>query len=60
VGHPRHEFSGTLDDGTPVAVLPVVRCGTYERRLAGAEQQCRNALGAIYGVSLDGGLADEA
>jgi len=55
-----HEFSGTLDDGTPVAVLPVVRCGTCDRCLAGDEQQCRNALGAMYGVSLDGGLADEA
>ena len=55
-----HEFSGTLDDGTPVAVLPVVRCGTCDRCLAGAEQQCRNSLSAMYGVSLDGGLADEA
>ena len=55
-----HEFSGTLDDGTPVAVLPVVRCGTCDRCLAGAEQQCRNAIAAMYGVSLDGGLADEA
>jgi threonine dehydrogenase-like Zn-dependent dehydrogenase len=55
-----HEFSGTLDDGTPVAVLPVVHCGTCDRCLGGAAQQCRNALGAMYGVSLDGGLADEA
>ena len=55
-----HEFCGVLDDGTPVAVLPVVNCGTCDRCLAGAEQQCRNALGAMYGVSLDGGLADEA
>jgi threonine dehydrogenase-like Zn-dependent dehydrogenase len=55
-----HEFSGTLDDGTPVAVLPVLHCGTCDRCRAGAEQQCRNALGAMYGVSLDGGLADEA
>jgi threonine dehydrogenase-like Zn-dependent dehydrogenase len=55
-----HEFCGTLDDGTPVAVLPVVHCGTCDRCLAGAEPQCRNALGAMYGVSLDGGLADEA
>ena len=54
-----HEFSGTLDDGTPVAILPVVRCGTCDRCLAGAEQQCRNAIAAMYGVSLDGGLADE-
>ncbi len=55
-----HEFSGRLDDGTPVAVLPVVHCGTCDRCLAGEDAQCRNALGAMYGVSLDGGLADEA
>ena len=54
-----HEFSGRLDDGTAVAVLPVVHCGTCDRCLAGATQQCRNALGNMYGVSLDGGLADE-
>ena len=54
-----HEFGGRLDDGTPVAVLPVVHCGACDRCAAGAEQQCRNALGAMYGVSLDGGLADE-
>lgn len=55
-----HEFSGRLDDDTPVAVLPVVRCGQCDRCLAGAAQQCRAALGHMYGVSLDGGLADEA
>jgi threonine dehydrogenase-like Zn-dependent dehydrogenase len=55
-----HEFCGRLDDGTPVAVLPVAHCGTCDRCLAGAEAQCRNALGSMYGVSLDGGLADEA
>ena len=54
-----HEFSGRLDDGTAVAVLPVVRCGRCERCLAGAEQQCPAALGAMYGISRDGGLADE-
>jgi len=55
-----HEFSGRLDDGTPVAVLPVVHCGTCDRCQAGEDAQCRAALGAMYGVSLDGGLADEA
>ncbi len=30
-----HEFCGRLDDGTPVAVLPAVRCGRCERCLAG-------------------------
>ncbi|MGA2838063.1 MAG: alcohol dehydrogenase catalytic domain-containing protein [Acidimicrobiales bacterium] len=55
-----HEFCGTLDDGTPVAVLPVVHCGTCDRCRSGSPQQCRGALGAMYGVTLDGGLADEA
>lgn len=54
-----HEFCGRLDDGTPVAVLPVVPCGTCDRCLAGDDQQCPEALGAMYGVSRHGGLADE-
>ncbi len=54
-----HEFSGRLDDGTPVAVLPAVACGACDRCRAGQVQQCAAALGAMYGVSLDGGLADE-
>jgi len=54
-----HECCGTLDDGTPVAVLPPVSCGHCDRCAAGNEQQCAAALGAMYGVSLDGGLADE-
>jgi threonine dehydrogenase-like Zn-dependent dehydrogenase len=55
-----HEFSGRLDDGTPVAVLPAVACGHCDRCRAGQNQQCAAVLGAMYGVSLDGGLADEA
>ncbi len=54
-----HEFSGRLDDGTPVAILPAVHCGRCEHCAAGREQLCPTALGAMYGVSLDGGLADE-
>jgi threonine dehydrogenase-like Zn-dependent dehydrogenase len=54
-----HEFCGRLDDGTPVAVLPVEPCGHCARCLAGEEQVCSEALGAMYGVSRDGGLADE-
>ncbi len=54
-----HEFCGLLDDGTPVSVLPSVRCGRCERCRAGQEQQCTTALSTTYGVSLDGGLADE-
>ncbi len=54
-----HEFSGRLDDGTPVAVLPAVRCGRCSRCLAGEPQQCTAVLESLYGTSLDGGLADE-
>lgn len=54
-----HEFCGRLDDGTPVAVLPRVTCGTCDRCLTGQEQQCPQAIGSMYGITLDGGLADE-
>jgi threonine dehydrogenase-like Zn-dependent dehydrogenase len=54
-----HEFCGRLDDGTPVAVLPRVTCGSCDRCVAGHEQQCPHALGSMYGITLDGGLADE-
>lgn len=54
-----HEFCGRLDDGTPVAILPSVACGTCDRCLAGEDQQCPHALGSMYGVSRHGGLADE-
>jgi threonine dehydrogenase-like Zn-dependent dehydrogenase len=54
-----HEFCGRLDDGTPVAVVPVAACGYCDRCLAGEEQQCAAALGTLYGMSRDGGLADE-
>ncbi len=54
-----HECCGTLDDGTPVVVLPPVSCGTCDRCLEGNEQQCGTSLGAMYGITLDGGLAEE-
>jgi threonine dehydrogenase-like Zn-dependent dehydrogenase len=55
-----HEFCGRLDDGSPVAVLPAVRCGRCARCLAGQPQQCTTVLGSMYGTTLDGGLADQA
>ena len=55
-----HEFCGRLDDGTPVAVLPAVRCGRCARCRAGQAQQCTEVFGSLYGISLDGGLADQA
>lgn len=53
-----HEFAGVLDDGTAVAVEPQLPCGTCDRCLAGAGQQCRTIFDRSYGFSLDGGLAD--
>ncbi len=55
-----HEFCGHLDDGTAVAVRPVVACGRCPRCREGQDQQCSTALGTLYGVTRDGGLADEA
>jgi threonine dehydrogenase-like Zn-dependent dehydrogenase len=55
-----HEFCGRLDDGSPVAVLPTVACGTCDRCVRGEDQQCASVLGSTYGISRDGGLADEA
>ncbi len=54
-----HEFCGRLDDGTPVAVHPRSTCGSCARCLEGNEQQCTSPDGRMYGVSVDGGLADE-
>ena len=54
-----HEIAGVLDDGTPVVVEPQVPCGTCDRCTAGMRNHCRTLLERMYGVSLDGGLADE-
>jgi threonine dehydrogenase-like Zn-dependent dehydrogenase len=55
-----HEFAGRLDDGTPVAVLPVEHCGRCDRCRTGAVQQCTDARRAMYGITTDGGMADAA
>jgi len=48
-----------LDDGTPVVIEPQVPCGACDRCTAGMRNHCRTLLERMYGVSLDGGLADE-
>ena len=53
-----HECAGTLADGTPVAVQPLVHCGTCDRCRAGEATQCRTAGGSLYGIVRDGGMAD--
>jgi 2-desacetyl-2-hydroxyethyl bacteriochlorophyllide A dehydrogenase len=54
-----HEIAGVLDDGTVVAVEPLAACGECDGCRAGHEQRCRQVLQRIYGVALDGGMADE-
>ncbi len=54
-----HEIGGHLDDGTPVAVWPLVPCGTCDRCQAGEVSQCRTGPGLVYGIGRDGGMAEE-
>ncbi len=54
-----HEFAGLLDDGTAVAVSPVVECGRCGTCRSGQTHLCQHAISRMYGVSRDGGMADE-
>jgi 2-desacetyl-2-hydroxyethyl bacteriochlorophyllide A dehydrogenase len=54
-----HEIAGVLDDGTAVAIEPLAACGVCEGCRAGHEQRCRELVQRIYGLALDGGMADE-
>lgn len=54
-----HEFAGRLADGTPVAVEPIVPCGTCDRCRDGDTQLCVRGPGMVFGVGRDGGMAEE-
>jgi 2-desacetyl-2-hydroxyethyl bacteriochlorophyllide A dehydrogenase len=54
-----HEFAGTLADGTPVAVEPVVPCHECPACRAGETQRCVVGPSMVLGVGRDGGMADE-
>lgn len=52
-----HEIAGRLDDGTPVAVEPVLhRCGECTSCRTGDTHLCRSAQ--TVGIGVDGGMAD--
>ena len=52
-----HEIAGFLDDGTPVAVEPVLgRCGECRGCLSGDTHLCQTAQ--TVGIGVDGGMAD--
>jgi 2-desacetyl-2-hydroxyethyl bacteriochlorophyllide A dehydrogenase len=51
-----HEFAGVLDDGTPVAVDPGIRCGVCALCAGGLRHLCSDSV--TLGVARDGGLAE--
>ncbi len=54
-----HEVAGVLDDGTPVAVEPMVPCNECVHCQAGDYNLCQRAAATILGVSRNGAMADE-
>jgi 2-desacetyl-2-hydroxyethyl bacteriochlorophyllide A dehydrogenase len=54
-----HELAGRrVDDGTPVAVNPLLACGRCDLCLRGARNICRNRV--ILGIQRSGGFAERA
>jgi threonine dehydrogenase-like Zn-dependent dehydrogenase len=54
-----HEIAGETDDGTFVAIHPVIACGTCEWCAQGAQQLCKVGGASLLGVFADGGMSDE-
>ena len=52
-----HEIGGELEDGTPVAIEPIVNCQTCDPCNEGTYNLCRK--GAAVGIGIDGGMAEE-
>jgi len=54
-----HEFAGELSDGTAVAVEPINPCGSCPACACGDYHLCIVGPAMLFGVGLDGGMADE-
>ena len=54
-----HEIAGLLDDGTPVAVEPIVPCDTCENCRFGDYNLCQLGSETVLGYGRNGGMADE-
>ena len=54
-----HEIAGFTEDGTAVAIEPFVPCGHCEPCGRGDEHLCERSSAALYGIGLDGGMADQ-
>lgn len=54
-----HEFAGVTPDGTPVAVEPLVPCGSCEPCASGRYNHCTSGPSMVLGVGRDGGMAEK-
>jgi threonine dehydrogenase-like Zn-dependent dehydrogenase len=54
-----HEMAGVTDDGTPVAVEPIVPCGACAFCADGDTELCERGPAMVLGTAQDGGMADE-
>lgn len=54
-----HEVAGVLDDGTPVAVEPMVPCNECVHCLTGDYNLCQRAAATVLGIGRNGAMADE-
>jgi 2-desacetyl-2-hydroxyethyl bacteriochlorophyllide A dehydrogenase len=53
-----HEIAGITENGTPVAIEPLSPCGTCGPCRRGDEHVCADSSAMLFGVGLDGGMAD--
>jgi len=56
---PGHEIAGLLDDGTPVAVEPIIGCGECPPCRRGDYNLCPTQLSRFIGIGAAGGMADQ-
>ncbi len=54
-----HEFAGELDDGSAVAVEPLLPCGSCEYCQEKRFNLCRVGPSMLMGIQRDGGMTDE-
>ncbi|HEX7096868.1 MAG TPA: alcohol dehydrogenase catalytic domain-containing protein, partial [Acidimicrobiales bacterium] len=54
-----HELAGRLDDGTPVAVEPIVPCLECDACRDGDVQRCVLGPTMVFGVGRDGGMSEQ-
>jgi 2-desacetyl-2-hydroxyethyl bacteriochlorophyllide A dehydrogenase len=54
-----HEMAGVTDDGSEVAIEPLAPCGECSPCKSGHYNLCAGGPGVIFGVGVDGGMAEE-